>query len=197
VDLLNELEEIKRREMGKKKELEKLKSNFYSDVIKKIEELHSQARMLVEKMDIEGAGRLMNKIKRIQNSFETIISLRIRKILLFSIWKEEREIKNLTPEEKLLYLEVKDAVERHKNRVMGREEELPVKEKPSQVSPKKEEKAEKKEERYVLARVKIPFTVALPEGELELRKEDVLHIPEKIFRILGKKDIVEEVRLKD
>jgi len=197
VDLLNELEEIKRREMSKKKELEKLKSNFYSDVIKKIEELHSQARMLVEKMDIEGAGRLMNKIKRIQNSFETIISLRIRKILLFSIWKEEREIKNLTPEEKLLYLEVKDAVERHKNRVMGREEELPVKEKPSQVSPKKEEKAEKKEERYVLARVKIPFTVALPEGELELRKEDVLHIPEKIFRILGKKDIVEEVRLKD
>ncbi len=197
MDLLNELEEIKRREMSKKKELEKLKSNFYSDVIKKIEELHSQARMLVEKMDIEGAGRLMNKIKRIQNSFETIISLRIRKILLFSIWKEEREIKNLTPEEKLLYLEVKDAVERHKNRVMGREEELPVKEKPSQVSPKKEEKAEKKEERYVLARVKIPFTVALPEGELELRKEDVLHIPEKIFRILGKKDIVEEVRLKD
>ena len=197
MDLLNELEEIKRREMSKKKELEKLKSNFYSDVIKKIEELHSQARMLVEKMDIEGAGRLMNKIKRIQNSFETIISLRIRKILLFSIWKEEREIKNLTPEEKLLYLEVKDAVERHKNRVMGREEELPVKEKPARVPPKKEEKAEKKEERYVLARVKIPFTVALPEGELELRKEDVLHIPEKIFRILGKKDIVEEVRLKD
>jgi len=197
VDLLNELEEIKRREMSKKKELEKLKSNFYSDVIKKIEELHSQARMLVEKMDIEGAGRLMNKIKRIQNSFETIISLRIRKILLFSIWKEEREIKNLTPEEKLLYLEVKDAVERHKNRVMGREEELPVKEKPARVPPKKEEKAEKKEERYVLARVKIPFTVALPEGELELRKEDVLHIPEKIFRILGKKYIVEEVRLKD
>ena len=193
--LLNELEEIKRKEKNKKKELEKLRPNFYGDVVKKIEEMQTQARNLVEKMDIREAGKLMDNLKKIQNSLENIISLRVRKILLFSIWRDEREVKNLTPEEKILYLEVKNAVERHKNRIMGREEEVEEKEKEeAQVT---EELREKKKEKYVLARVKIPFKIALPEGDLELRKEDVLHLPEKIFNILSKKDIVEEIKINE
>lgn len=192
--LLNELEEIKRKEKNKKKELEKLRPNFYGDVVKKIEEMQTQARNLVEKMDIREAGKLMDNLKKIQNSLENIISLRVRKILLFSIWRDEREVKNLTPEEKILYLEVKNAVERHKNRIMGREEEVEEKEEEVQVT---EELREKKKEKYVLARVKIPFKIALPEGDLELRKEDVLHLPEKIFNILSKKDIVEEIKINE
>ncbi len=192
--LLNELEEIKRREKSRKKELEKLRPNFYSDVVKKIGEMQAQARVLIEKMDIKEAGKLMDNIKKIQNSLENIISLRVRKILLFSIWKDEREVKNLTPEEKLLYLEVKSAVERHKNRVLGKEE---VEEKEESGEKAKSETkptaVEEKEENYVLVRVKVPFRVALPDGELNLRKEDVLHLPERIFKILRKKDIVEEV----
>jgi len=194
VGLLNELEEIKRKEKNKKKELEKLRPNFYGDVVKKIEEMQTQARNLVEKMDIREAGKLMDNLKKIQNSLENIISLRVRKILLFSIWRDEREVKNLTPEEKILYLEVKNAVERHKNRIMGREEEVEEKEEEVQVT---EELREKKKEKYVLARVKIPFKIALPEGDLELRKEDVLHLPEKIFNILSKKDIVEEIKINE
>ncbi len=196
--LLNELEEIKRREKEKKKELEKLRPNFYPDAVKKIEEMKAQARVLVEKMDIREAGRLMDSIKKIENSLENIISLRVRKILLFSIWKDEREVKNLTPEEKILYLEVKNAVERHRSRIFQREEnfeeEVKVEAKPKRPP---EQKKKDDSENYVLARVKVPFRIALPDGELELRKEDVLHLPEKIFSILSKKDIVEEVRLKN
>ena len=142
---------------------------------------------------------MMDNIKKIQNSLENIVSLRVRKILLFSIWKEEREVKNLTPEEKILYLEVKNAVERHKSRVLGleemEEEKIPeeVGEEKREAHEKVKEIQEERKEEYVLVRVKMPFRIALPEGNLELRKEDVLHLPVKIFKILRKKDIVEEI----
>lgn len=192
--LLNELEEIKRKEKERKKELQKLKKNFYEDVMKKIDSLRVEARIYVEKMDIEKAGKIMDEIKKIEKSLDEIIALRVRKILLFTIWKDERDVKNLTMEEELLYREVKDAIERHKNMIYGREE---IKEMEEQFESKIEEKEEeKKVEEYVLARVKAPsLKIALPDRDLILRKEDVLHLPKKIYEILLKSDYVEEIKL--
>ena len=191
--LLNELEEIKRREKERKKELQKLKRNFYEDVIKKIDSFRVEARIYVEKMDIERAGRIMDEIKKIEKSLDEIIALRVRKILLFTIWKDERDVKNLTKEEELLYREVKEAIERHKNMIYGREEIQQVERKIDKNV--EEEKGEKIEE-YVLARVKAPsLKIALPDRNLILRKEDVLHLPKKIYEILLKSDYVEEIKL--
>ncbi|ADD07835.1 hypothetical protein [Candidatus Aciduliprofundum boonei] len=191
--LLNELEEIKRKEKERKKELQKLKRNFYEDVIKKIDSFRVEARIYVEKMDIERAGRIMDEIKKIEKSLDEIIALRVRKILLFTIWKDERDVKNLTKEEELLYREVKEAIERHKNMIYGREEIQQVERKIDKNV--EEEKGEKIEE-YVLARVKAPsLKIALPDRNLILRKEDVLHMPKKIYEILLKSDYVEEIKL--
>ncbi len=191
--LLNELEEIKRREKERKKELQKLKRNFYEDVIKKIDSFRVEARIYVEKMDIERAGRIMDEIKKIEKSLDEIIALRVRKILLFTIWKDERDVKNLTKEEELLYREVKEAIERHKNMIYGREEIQQVERK---IDKNVEEEKEEKIEEYVLARVKAPsLKIALPDRNLILRKEDVLHLPKKIYEILLKSDYVEEIKL--
>ncbi len=191
--LLNELEEIKRKEKERKKELQKLKRNFYEDVIKKIDSLRVEARIYVEKMDIERAGRIMDEIKKIEKSLDEIIALRVRKILLFTIWKDERDVKNLTKEEELLYREVKEAIERHKNMIYGREEIQQVE---RNIEKKVEEEKEEKIEEYVLARVKAPsLKIALPDRNLILRKEDVLHLPKKIYEILLKSDYVEEIKL--
>ncbi len=191
--LLNELEEIKRKEKERKKELQKLKRNFYEDVIKKIDSLRVEARIYVEKMDIERAGKIMDEIKKIEKSLDEIIALRVRKILLFTIWKDERDVKNLTKEEELLYREVKEAIERHKNMIYGREEIQQVE---RNIEKKVEEEKEEKIEEYVLARVKAPsLKIALPDRNLILRKEDVLHLPKKIYEILLKSDYVEEIKL--
>ena len=191
--LLNELEEIKRREKERKKELQKLKRNFYEDVIKKIDSFRVEARIYVEKMDIERAGRIMDEIKKIEKSLDEIIALRVRKILLFTIWKDERDVKNLTKEEELLYREVKEAIERHKNMIYGREEIQQVE---RNIEKKVEGGKEEKIEEYVLARVKAPsLKIALPDRNLILRKEDVLHLPKKIYEILLKSDYVEEIKL--
>ncbi len=207
VGLLMELEEIKRREREKRKELEKLPSKFYPETIKKIEEMHAEARASVEKMDIERVSRIMETINKCRKSLDDIISLRVRKILIFSIWKGEREIKNLTPEEKILYMEIKSAVEKHRNRIfqtenMERETRETIKpaEKGREAGEKEKVKMEEApekipEKRMTLVRVKMPFHVALPEGNLDLRKEDVLHIPVKIAKILARKGIVEEIKI--
>lgn len=189
--LLNELEEIKRQERASKKDLQKLKKNFYEDTVSRIEELRMNARVYMEKMDLEKAGRIMGEIKKIEKALDEIIALRTRKILLSTLWKNEREIKNLTKEEEVLYREVKDAIERHKNAIYRREI-IPLQEKKE-----KERKIEELDkEEYVLARVKLPYMkIALPDRDLILKKEDVLHLPKKIFNILLKNDAVEEIKL--
>jgi DNA replication factor GINS len=190
VGLLNELEEIKRNEKEKKKELQKLRKNFYADMIKKIEDLRMEARIYVEKMDIEKASKIMDDIKKIENSLDELISLRMRKILIFTVWKSEREVKNLTKEEELFYHEVREAIERLRSNIYRRDEGSAL-EKKLVEEKKKEEGAV---EEYVLVRVKIPYMkIALPEKDLVLKKEDVLHLPKKIYKILLKKDAVEEI----
>jgi len=189
VGLLNELEEIKRNEKEKKKELQKLKRNFYAEIIKKTEDMRMEARIYMEKMDIDKAGKIMDEIKKIEKSLEELIHLRMRKILLFTVWKSERDVKNLTKEEEIFYHEVKEAIERLKTNIYRRGEGSTLEKKLVE-----EKKKEEIKEEYVLVRVKIPYMkIALPEKDLILRKEDVLHIPKKVYQILLKKDAVEEI----
>ncbi len=188
--LLNELEEIKRKERENKKSLQKLKKNFYKEVVDKIEEMRVNARIYIEKMDIEKAGKIMDEIKKIEKSLDEIIALRVRKILLSTVWKKEKSIKNLTNEEEILYREVRDAIERLHG-IIYKKEEAPLQEKLEE-----EKKKEEPAEQYILVRVKVPhIKIALPTKDLFLKKEDVLHIPEKIYKILLKNDVIEEIKL--
>ncbi len=193
MSLLHQLEEIKRAEKSKKGELQKLKKNFYSEVYSEIQEMKKEARELMEKGDVDKAGKVINDVKKIEKSFNQIINDRLRKILLFTIRSDTRSVKNLTPEEEVLYYEVKESVERFKASISGVPKDIP----PVEKAKGKEEKVEvQEEEEYVLVRVVAPTVKFAYVGrDYALKKEDVLHLPKRAFQILSKKNMVEEVKL--
>lgn len=53
------------------------------------------------------------------------------------------------------------------------------------------------DEEFVLVRVLKSTKIALPDKDLTLRKEDVLHLPRKIARILVRAGRVEYINIRD
>ncbi len=185
MSLLSELEKIKRAEKRKTNGLNKVKRNFYKEVIEEVGVLKKREKELLEKGDYKEALKLEEDIIKIERAFEELVNLRIKKIFLTTIW-ERKEIKDMTPEEIILYNDLKNAVDLFIGRIHG-QEEVPLEE-------KKEEK--KEEEEFVLVRVIAPHAMfALPNKDVTLRKEDVLHLPKRVYKILSKKGIVEEIKI--
>ncbi len=194
MSLLHRLEEIKREEKANKKELQKLERNFYRKVYEEIEEMRVEAKVLMERGDLDKAGKIMNDVKKIEKSFNQIITDRLRKILLFTIRSDTRSVKNLTPEEEVFYYEVKASVDRFKATVLERAEVVEPP-KPPKKEVVEEVKEEKTEEEYVLVRALSTFSFAYVDRNYSVRKEDVLHIPRRAFRILSKNNSMEEIKL--
>ncbi len=167
-----------------------------------LEEMQIEAKNYFEKGDYEKGAKLNEDIMKARSSLEEIMDIRIRKILMAAV-SETIQVKNVTHEELAFYNDIKDMVDNFKNNIMRKE----VKEQPPEIvvevqhEEKKEEKEEKREEKteenYVLARVIANgVKIAMPDGrDLNLRKEDVLHLPEKIYRVLLKRDKVEEIKI--
>ncbi len=190
MSLLSDLEEIKRAEKRKTKGLIKIKRNFYSEIMEEIENLKKREKELYENRNFKEALKLEGDITKIEKSFEELINLRIKKIFLSTIW-EKKEMKDLTPEEIILYNDLKNAIDLFIGRIYGHEEPILKKEKN-----KEEKKTEEEKEEVILVRVIAPHAMfALPNRDVSLRKEDVLHLPKKIYNILSKKGIVEEIKL--
>ena len=186
VSLLSEIEEKKRRERNKMDELVEIKKNYLKNVIEKIEDMKVKRRELIKNNKTEEALKLQENITKIEKSLEEWINWRIRKIFLTAIW-DKRKIKNLTPDESILYDDIMNAISLFMDRIHGREEVI---------EPKKIAVEEKKEEKSILVRVVSPHAMfALPDRNISLKKEDVLYLPEKIFKILSKKGIVEELKI--
>ncbi len=197
-ELVSKLKEIKRDEKRKKDKFAEIPRNFYREVVEEIEEMQIAAKNYFDKGEYEKGAKLNEEIIKAKNSLEEIMDIRIRKILMAAV-SETIQVKNITKEELSLFNDIKDMVENFKRSIMNREPVEMIKEKieivPVEEKPKEEEKKEE-EEKYVLARVIAQgVKIALPNGkDLELRKEDVLHLPEKIYNILLKRDKVEEIK---
>ncbi len=201
------MEEIYNRETKKKNEFMPLEPGFYRKVKEEFEEMQSEIARLMVEGDLRRATELSSELHRVRKIFENLIDARINKILM-SIYTSDMSLKNLTKEERALHAELKDVVEMHRRLLLGEEPEISVQAPPREMPEgEEEEKKEKRpreeerespEENYVLARIVAPtFRVAWIGGrEIELRKEDVLHMPERMFRILLKREKVAEIKLR-
>ncbi len=203
--LANFIEELKRAEKRSKNSFVKLDSNFYKEVINELEELQVRAKQYFDEGNLERVGEITDELNRAKKAFEDLVDLRIRK-LLKGVISPTVKTKNLTKEEMQLYTDIKSLISEfrdsvihgappHKSEVIV--EEPAVVERAPEEADESTTKKDIKEERYVLVRVLAPkVRVVLPSGKiLALRKEDVLHIPEKIYNILIKRDKVEKINL--
>ncbi len=197
MSLLSDLETIRRKETEKKTTLSEIKPRFYPETLKRIQEMEALAQSFIEKGDLDKFYKLRHDIDKIRNAYETIFRLRIKKIFEAVVWK--REIKNMTREEEYIYEQVKEVFEYHyKKIVLGEEvEALKLPSSPDterKVVPKTEQHEPQKQEEYVLVRYIGPnMSVAMPSGDVFLKKEDVLHMPKKYFEIFSKKGMVEKL----
>ncbi len=179
------LEEKRNVEMKAKNTLGKLEKDFYKKVADEIKHLENERRILLNREDLDGVAQMTHKINRAKRFLAELITERVRKILKSTIWS--KKLSNMTPEEEAFYEQIKASVDLFKNTLMegGKEEEV-----------EEIEEEKKEEEKYVLVRVIVPtFKLALPNRDLVLHKEDVLHLPEKFFRVLAGKGIVQEIKL--
>ncbi len=205
--LLVEIEKIKSAERADNTDLTPLERGFYSWVSEEIADMRLKTYELSDAKKIKEAMKLSMEIEKIEKALHLIIQLRLRKILMFAVW-EKREIKNMTPEELRLYNEIRDAITRFENQIMGREEPVAEEHKEREkveleLTPPEENAPEEESsiptDFSVLVRVKDHVgRFALPGNiTMHLRKEDVLYIPEVVYRILLKSDKVEELRISE
>ncbi len=218
------LEELKRAEKRSKKEFVKLDSKFYKETLDRFEELQIKLKEAVESNDIELAAKLNEELTKAKKSYDSFVDIRLKKLLaavisptisVKNLTKEEaqlyRDLKELVnsfietvvkgksaQESVVLKEEIvikEDAVEEPKA-LEPLSEEFPNEEIAGDTEISNEQAKEANEERYVLARVIArSVKIALPSGRvLELKKEDVLHLPEKIYRILLKREKVVDIR---
>ena len=205
-NLLRKIEEKKIVEKKNRSELAAIERSFYQEVMNEIEEMQIEMITLSKKERMNEAMRLNLELDKIRKSLDELIHLRIRKILMFSTW-EDGEIKNMTNEEMILYSDLKNAVIAFENTVLRKTEKSEDSgaemyssssiQQPSEIKNEDIMIEKSKGERKIFARVIAPTgRIALPgDRVLNLKKEDILYLPEKIFNILVKRDKVEEIRI--
>ncbi|NPA74507.1 MAG: hypothetical protein GXO25_00275 [Euryarchaeota archaeon] len=219
--LILELEAKKTEEKKNRKELVPLERGFYRSIAEAISNMRKEIMELYEKKQFLEAMRLTQEVEKIERSVQELLQFRLRKILIFAVW-ERKEIKNMTPEEIQLYTDIRSYISMFENRVFGREDAgvappgtaehvtEPEKEinsesvkaeedKPKTVESENEPVKDMHNENVVLVRVKSPVgRFALPgDVVLNLRKEDVLYLPEKVYRILARMDKVEMLHIEE
>ncbi|GEM_PF-2332866 len=213
--LLTVIEELNRAEKRKKNVFMPLERNFYRNMAKAFEEMQMEIEEHILKKEMERAVELSSELSKARNLYDEFLELRIRKILLAAV-TPSMVTKNLTREELALYSDIKAVIENFKKSVLGEEPiameevqpsaslsvgsshstpETPV----SLDNTSQNVKFIKNEEpdSFVLVRVVAPtFRVAWVDGSnVTLRKEDVLHMPEKMYRILLKREKVVAIKL--
>ncbi len=197
MSLLSDVETIRRKETEKKTTLSEIKPRFYPETLKRIQEMEALAQSFIEKGDLDKFYKLRHDIDKIRNAYETIFRLRIKKIFEAVVWK--RKIKNMTKEEEYIYEQVKEVFEYYYRKIVLGEEIYDLKLPTSMDTetgriPESESPQERTQEEYVLVRYVGPdMSVAMPSGDVFLKKEDVLHMPKKYFEIFNKKGMVEKL----
>ena len=192
------LREIQQMEK-KSPTLTELKSAFYSDISKFVEELKSR---LKDDNSSQKQTLLNEEIENIQKIAMNIYELRERKILLAAITKTRGgspDIKNMTNTEKDLFesiLKILDTSRNNlfKNKSKENEEKVPE-EKPNQPEKIEEKPKENNKNPNPIVRVikDVPEFIGTNEKRYNLRKNDILSLPEDMCEMLDRRGVIKKI----
>ncbi len=218
--LLLEIETLVSKEKSSK-ELVALERGFYRNIRDEMKSMKVRALELSDAGKLEEAWAISSELKKIEDALKILTVHRLRKILMSIAWKKS-DLKNMSPEEIQLYTDVRQAVDIFEDKVFGREEIERAPAEPvaseevennavatseseattSEVESEEEAKPQELPDTQfsnmpeILVRVKAHVRFALPgDVEYNLRKEDVLYLPEKVYKILARTDKVEKIRI--
>jgi DNA replication factor GINS len=179
--------------------LTELKSAFYIDISKFVEELKSR---LQDESSSQKLTLLNEEIENIQKIAINIYELRERKILLTAITKTRGgspDIKNMTNTEKKLYESILNLLDTSRNNLFKNEsnEKEKIENEEKSFQPKKidEKPKENNKNPNPIVRVikDVPEFIGTNEKRYNLRKNDILSLPEDMCEMLDRRGVIKKI----
>jgi DNA replication initiation complex subunit (GINS family) len=173
--------------------LSKIDPNFYVEMAKYLKDLDKR---IEKKTSAVKDQLLMDEIQNIKKIAISVYEYREKKILLSAITKARGgnpDLKNLVDEEKKLYESIYELMKHYRYRLLLK--------KPDNISEKDIDKIDnKKEEKpvntnpIVMVKENIPEFIGTDKKKYNLRKNDVLSLPEDMQKTLYKRGVVRKLK---
>jgi len=175
--------------------LTELKTNFYIDLSKYLEELKNR---LQNESSSQKQTLLKGEIENTEKIVINIYELREKKILLAAISKARGgnpEIKNMINIEKNLFNSILNVLITTRGQFLKNESIVNEKTEPKQelVEPDKSELNKKNSNPIVRVTEDIPEFIGTNEKKYSLRKNDILSLPEDMCEMLSRRGVVKKI----
>jgi DNA replication factor GINS len=175
--------------------LTEIKSSFYNEISKYIEELNNR---LKDESSTQKQTLLDGEIENIQKIEINIYELREKKILSAAISKARGgnpDIKNMTNIEKSLFESILDVLNKSRETIFKKESIEKKTNEPEEksVEPKKVEEKHKNSNPIVRVTEDVPEFVGTNEKRYNLRKNDILSLPEDMCEMLHRRGVVKKI----
>jgi DNA replication initiation complex subunit (GINS family) len=172
-----------------------LRSGFYRDIKKYIESLKTR---LQNETSSQKNTLLNEEIENIQKISINIYELREKKIILASITKARGgnpDIKNMTNIEKSLFESILDVINKSREDIFKKEsiEKKTNEHEKKIVEPKKVEEKHKNPNPIVRVTENVPEFIGTNEKRYNLRKNDILSLPEDMYEMLNRRGVVKKI----
>ena len=188
------LREIQQREKNSPT-LTSIKSSFYFEISKYIDELNSR---LKNESSSQKQTLICGEIENIQKLSLNIYELREKKILSAAISKARGgnpDIKNMTNIEKTLFESILDILNKSRMYIFSKEqvEIKTIEPQDSKVKPEKVEEKHKNPNPIVRVTENVPEFIGTNEKRYNLRKNDILSLPEDMCEMLHRRGVVKKI----
>lgn len=173
-----------------------LKTDFYLDLVKYLEELTNR---LKNESSYQKQTLLKDEIQNTQKITINIYELREKKILLAAISKARGgnpEIKNMTNIERNLFDTILSVLKKTRNEFLKKDSTEKKNNSETKKEPKKPENTDltmKNKNPIVIVTENIPEFIGTNEKKYNLRKNDVLSLPEDMCDMLSRREIVKKI----
>ena len=173
-----------------------LKTDFYLDLLKYLEELKNR---LKNEPSSQKQTLLKDEIQNTQKIAINIYELREKKILLAAISKArggEPDIKNMTNIEKNLFNSILNVLKKTRDEFLKKESTEKKNNTETKKEPKKPEKndvTKKNKNPIVIVTENVPEFIGTNEKKYNLRKNDVLSLPEDMCDMLSRREVVKKI----
>jgi DNA replication factor GINS len=188
------LREIQQMEK-KSPTLTEIKSSFYFEISKYIDELSDR---LKNESSSQKQTLLRGEIENIQKLSLNIYELREKKILSAAITKARGgspDIKNMTNIEKSLFESILDVLNKSREDIFKKESVEKKTNEPEEklAEPKKIEEKHKNPNPIVRVTENVPEFIGTNEKRYNLRKNDILSLPEDMYEMLHRRGVVKKI----
>jgi DNA replication factor GINS len=175
--------------------LTEIKSSFYFEISKYIDELNDR---LKNESSSQKQTLLCGEIENIQKLSLNIYELREKKILSAAISKARGgnpDIKNMTNIEKSLFGSILDVLNKSREDIFKNESVENKTNKPDEkiVEPEKIEEKHKNPNPIVRVTENVPEFIGTNEKRYNLRKNDILSLPEDMCEMLLRRGVVKKI----